>query len=269
MHGFDDQDLLRCALASERTYFGLGAEPLSRDGVFLANMPGLERLPASSVCIFDAREFSETEADAAISAAERHFQQAGVAMSRIYAGTSVETIDHIASPMGYRRRTEKIHAFQPLPPINGAGAVWKKVRGDDGWREKAAVHAIPSRASDGYDSPSEQWVALERQKSETGELGFWLFVQDGEAIATTGLMRCARGVLRIKNFFVRADRRGSGIGKLALATLLRQMGEAGENAIVVFSIEGSVGERLYLSSGAREIGRIYEWSRPLLEAENP
>ncbi len=76
-------------------------------------------------------------------------------------------------------------------------------------------------------------------------------------------MRCGDGVMRIKNFFVRSDYRGKGIGKLALQRFLRRLKSVGENAVIVLSIEGSVGERLYRSAGARDIGHIYEWSREL------
>ena len=76
-------------------------------------------------------------------------------------------------------------------------------------------------------------------------------------------MRCAERIVRIKNYFVRSDCRGRGIGKSALHDLLLQLQGAGENAVVVLSIVGSIGERLYRSAGAREIGKIYEWSRPI------
>ncbi len=130
------------------------------------------------------------------------------------------------------------------------------------------IQTPASKASDGYASNPEQWISLERQKAKTGKIDFWIYALSGQtderAIATTGLMRCADGVMRIKNYFVRSDVRRKGIGKMALQHLLRQLACEGESAVVVLSVEGSAGQRLYQSSGAREIGRIFECSRAML-----
>ena len=258
-----DDALLAHALDTERSYFRLGADAQEIDGALVAIMPGLERLPAASVCIFSERNMEQDEAARAVAHIESAFRRAGVATARIYTGKTSDGFDSGMRAAGYRRRTEKIHAFCPLPSSAAAGTAWRPVAGDGDWVAKAAIHALPSAASDGYDASPEQWIALERLKSQTDALGFWLYLEGGEPVATTGLMRCTEGVLRIKNFYVRADRRGRGVGKAALSSLLRQLKEAGENAVVVLSIEGSVGERLYRSAGARAIGRIFEWSRPL------
>jgi predicted GNAT family acetyltransferase len=122
---------------------------------------------------------------------------------------------------------------------------------------------MPSGASDGYEAAPEQWVALERQKSETGRLSFHIFSEGDQPVVTTGLIRLPNNVVRIKNFFVRSDQRRRGMGKMSVGHLLQFLSATGEKAAVVLSVEGSIGQRLYNSCGARDIGRIYEWSRPL------
>lgn len=186
-------------------------------------------------------------------------------MARIYTDASTDAFEGFMKQRGYRRRTENIHAFSPLPQADAEAfeAQWRPVHTPSDWEEKIAIHAFPSTASDGYDVAPEDWLTLERQKSHSGKLTFWLYFESNVPVATTGLIRCADGVLRIKNFFVRADRRREGMGKRALRNMLLQLATAGEMAVVVLSIEGSVGEHLYRSGGARDIGRIYEWSRAL------
>lgn len=58
MRTYDDATLLSCALSSEKAYFQLGARDWKKDGLLVAIMPGLERLPAASVCILDVKDRS-------------------------------------------------------------------------------------------------------------------------------------------------------------------------------------------------------------------
>jgi GNAT superfamily N-acetyltransferase len=263
MPTYDDASLLSHALSSEKAYFRLGAREWGSAETYVAIVPGLEHLPAASVCILEAGIGGGPALAAAIEAAETRFTASAVVTARIYTAESTDGFNGVMEQRGYRRRVENIHAFHPLPAAlpGSPESGWRPVRTDADWREKAAIHALPSTASDGYEISPEEWVSLERRKSETGELSFWLYSDAGRAVATTGLMRCADGVVRIKNFFVRADCRGKGVGKAAVGNMLRQLAARGDEAVVVLSIAGSVGERLYHSAGARDIGCIYEWAR--------
>lgn len=261
-----EESLLAGALLSERIYFGLGALEKSGAGWVLTNIPGLEALPAASVCILDAATLDFADAAArTIGLIENEFASLRASRARFYAGETPPEFESLMEDKGYQRRTEIVHAFAPLAqaPVADQASGWRPVRSELDWAEKAAVHALPSSASDGYDAAPDQWLALERRKAETGKIEFWLFRLDGLAVATTGLIRLPQHIVRIKNFFVRADHRRRGVGTKALGNLLRQLPAAGEKAAVVLSVEGSIGQRLYESAGAREIGRIYEWSRAL------
>ncbi len=166
---------------------------------------------------------------------------------------------------GYRRRSEIIHAF----PTADCGQVaedevkWRPVLSEQDWAAKETIHALASLGSDGYEAAPSQWVSLERRKSAAGHIEFWLYYEDGQPVVTTGVMRCPENIVRAKNFFVRADCRGRGLGSSALGNLLHLFCTTGEKAMILLSVEGSAGQRLYQSVGAKEIGRIYEWSRPL------
>jgi GNAT superfamily N-acetyltransferase len=256
-----------CALASERSYFRLAAEEHSGEHLLFAVVPGLESLPAASVCILDAEKLNMNELSQAIKEGEEAFARAGAHTARFYIGETDKNFSAFMEGRSYRRRTEIVHAVAPLPidQDDPSGAHWRKISCEEDWAEKAAIHTPPSLASDGYASHPSLWLSLERHKAATGKIDFWIYAlagpANGRAVATTGLMRCGDGILRIKNFFVQSDCRGKGIGKLALRCLLRQLKSTDENAAVLLSIEGSVGERLYRSVGARDIGHIYEWSR--------
>jgi RimJ/RimL family protein N-acetyltransferase len=259
-----DRELFAHALASERRYFGLGASTRSEPGLQLHIAPGFEALPAACVCILDPPE-SPGAAMGAIASAEAAFLVSGATWARFYIYEMESGLAPVLMAKGYRHRIEIVHGFDPVPDTREASPAgyWRPVRDEQDWLAKATVHAPPSKASDGYETVAEAWLSLERQRAETGGIEFWLYVEDDLPLATTGLMRTPDRVARIKNYYVRADRRRKGIGTTALQRLLLLLHDAGEKAAVVLSVEGSIGERLYRSAGAREIGRIHEWSRGL------
>lgn len=273
----NDEHLLDCALASERSYFTLAAEEHYGENFLFAVVPGLESLPAASVCILDAEKLDVSEFSRVIKNGEDAFARARARMSRFYTGETQKNVSALMEENSYRRRTEIVHAIAPFPADqhDQSYANWRKISSEQDWAEKAAIYAPPSLTSDGYPSDHSEWLSLERRKAATGKIDFWIYTPDeqsagllydypdGQAVATTGLMRCGDGVMRIKNFFVQPDCRRKGIGKMALHGLLRRLSKEGAHTAILLSIEGSAGERLYRSQGARDIGRIYEWSRAL------
>lgn len=256
--------LLARALESERVYFALGAQEHSGTGWRFLAMPGLPSLPAASVSYLETEHLSEAELTRAVAHIEAAFSDFRASFARIYTRETEPAFVAQMARKGYRCRTEIIHAFEPLPAADATNATqWREVRSERDWADKSAIHALPSGASDGYEAAPDQWVALERLKSETGKLSFHIFSRGDQPIVTTGLIRLPGNVVRIKNFFVRSDQRRRGMGKMAVGHMLQFLAATGEKAAVVLSVEGSIGQRLYNACGARDIGRIYEWSRPL------
>jgi GNAT superfamily N-acetyltransferase len=223
-------------------------------------MLGLPTLPAANVCFIDAADVCDPERW--IAELERGFLARGATRVRFYEQVPTSHLRETLTRRGYTQRCEIVHG--KMRPLGGAlrrvGA-WHPISGHQ-WNLKSGVHERSGRASDGYDVVTSQWVEMERRKSETGNLEFFLFYVKGQPVATIGLLRIAPDVVRLKNFLVKADYRRQGMGRTALQHLFEDELSDCEGAVIL-SVEGSPGHDLYQSLGLREIGRTYEWTRLL------
>lgn len=261
-----DSALLASARDSERIYFALGARTTLSLPWSLHVVPDFEHLPAAAVCLLDVGLSAERLPEH-LHAIERSFVLARVSRSRIYVTVDSPRLREQFSSLGYTWRCEIVHGVSiaehsAFPQERGR---WEPVDSDRGWREKQQLHELPSLGSDGYAVSACDWVAFERQKAEVGgdALKFWLFVVDDVPVMTLGTMPMESGIVRIKNLYVHPLARGRGVGCRALGAFLKQEGQRGATAAVLFSLEGSVGQRLYASLGGRALGRAHEWSREL------
>lgn len=129
MRDIDDKFLLECALASERTYFSLAAEEHTAENFLFAAVPGFGNLPAASVCLLGAENFSVNTLAQAVAQGEDAFARAGARTARFYTKNSEGSLTAFMEEKLYRRRTEIIHAITPLPadPDDLSHAGWRKV----------------------------------------------------------------------------------------------------------------------------------------------
>jgi hypothetical protein len=250
-------------MRSERLYFALGAEERSGPGWSLFYMPSLNALPAANVCLLDPPSRDVEDLSLWIAGIENVFIELGVSHARFYVNVLQQGMDEVMAHRAYSKRTEIVHAHLiESPQVRLCqGGSWKPVLSDNDWITKMALQRGTVSSSDGHGYSEEKWMHLERRKSESGQLQFFVYFENEQAAATIGIMKLVPGLARIKNFMVGPNRRGRGVGRAALAGLFESVLAPEYQSVVNFSIEGSAGQKLYSSMGAKEIGRTYEWIR--------
>lgn len=256
-------DALNAALQSEFAYFRAGA--VVRTGVdwFVTQMLGLEHIPSASYGFWDPACDNTAAARVAVTDIQTAFDQLGACQTRFYSKAISPLVAEFLGERGFLYREEVVF-LQPSHQPKQAGAVLEMcaVTSEADWQDKLALHQTSHELSDGHQASPEEWVALERRKAETGDLTLYLFKLDGEIVATAGLMRPVKGTVRLKNLFVGGHHRGKRLGRAMLEALAERAHRTHSCRPVIYAVKGSVGERLYASSGFQAVGSVYEWIKP-------
>ncbi len=251
---------LNAALESEFAYFRAAAIVRSGADWFVTQMPGLEHIPSASYGFWEPASDDTAAASTAVAEIEAAFLQLGACQTRFYTKAISPLLADALSERGFQHREEiTFHQASYQPAQSGTALEMCAVTSEADWRDKLALHETSDELSDGHKARAEEWVALERRKAETGDLTPYLFKLDGEIVATAGLMRPVEGTMRLKNLFVGGHHRGKRLGRAMLEALAERAHRGHGCRPVIYAVKGSVGERLYASSGFQAVGSIFEW----------
>lgn len=256
--------IAKALIDSDRQYFELNAET-SRVGPFqLARLPGFEALPAGLVCHQVAPVDDEAQRSRRhewLDLIERSCSSWSNPLVRIYS-KGCRAVQHLLEAHGYSCRQEigfaRTQAVQPtdrsfeLCPIDD----------ESGWQTKLEMHAESASVVDGHPCRPEQWVELERARSRSGRVRFYLVRQGDRIHGTLGLMRIG-SVLRLKNLYLRPGSRGRGIGTATLNRVFERIDGQHIKAVVLLALHGQTGEHFYRKLGMQDVCLLHEWSREL------
>ena len=257
-------------LESDRRYFGLGAESQSLGFGELCWVPGQSRNPAGCVYHIDfpgQKRLQGAAEGCPLASIEAAFVSLHSPIARIYTPT-----DCVLAPMlgqaGYECRSElgyliegsQVEGMQePLTHLLHL----RPVLSNQDWADKCTLQRSSKAVPDGHQHAPEDWIELERQRSRSGSIEWFLAETDGEICGTFGLARSV-GLTRIKNVLVHPKWRRKGIAQRMLKTVFaNELPESSTQAVGVFGVAGSLGERLYRSCGMSPVCEQLEWVRPL------
>lgn len=254
----------KALIDSDRQYFELNAES-SRVGPFqLARLPGFETLPAGCVCHQVAAVEGDEQRlrlDEWLERIERRYSSWGNPLVRIYS-KGCQQVRQLLEAHGYSCRHEIGFArTQAVLPTDSSFELCP-IDDESGWRTKLEMHSESSSPVDGHTCQPEQWVDLERARSRSGRLRFYLVRHRDQTHGTFGLMRVG-SVLRVKNLYLRPGSRGRGIGRATLNQVFERIDGQHTKAVVLLALSGEAGEHFYRKLGMQDVCILHEWSREL------
>ena len=258
--------MARALLESDRRYFELGSTVDALGGARIVWMPGMEKLPAACVVHRVTPESIEERAGRWVHDVTRRTTDLGCALARVYLDGPAPLLEEALAAAGYRRRVEVGYLVEGrLPPVMYPArrdVELREVVDEDGWEAKRKVHAGSEVAADGHANASDAWVDFERRKCDTGGMRAFLVEVSGEACGCVASLE-DHDLLRVKNLFVRADRRREGIAAQVLRLLSERAGRLGLAATGTFGIDGKPGDAVYRHLGMTPVVSQIEWSLPL------
>jgi len=249
-------------IESDVAYFEAGAAIEKLPGVTIAHMAGLQSLAAGCVVQRVDTEALEREPKPFIDRIETALRDLGMHSSRIYLEHSPLNVEHALVTRGYRPSVELAIALGSDRPLPEESLSFQVVESADDWAVKRRVHEAMSRAPDGHEASTDDWVAMEKRKCEVGYMTPYLVVCDGKVV---GAVNAApwKSVLRMKNLFVQPDCRLRGIG----SSIARQFGslalQEDKAAAGAFVLADAAFVNMYTDAGYQVIAQQTEWCRKL------
>lgn len=247
------------ALESDCCYFDLAARTERLDGATLVWMPGLESLSAASV----VQRINPSESpDTLIGRAGHACRIRGINILRLYLQEDLPLWSDRLPALGLSVREEQvmiagreqIRAWSGLPPV-----VVESVRDLADWEARYQLLATGGHAPDGYNVNARQYVEMEKQKSSTGKLDFYLVREAPGApvIASVGVMASANQT-RLKNLVVHPEFRRQGLASRTIAQIARTMITPG-GWLSAFAVGHPGRKSFYERMGFIHAASCYEW----------
>ena len=251
-------------LESDALYFELGAQSKALPGATLAWIRGLAALPAG--CVVQRVRPAEIGPDpgAWVRLVEGEVRETGTGLVRIYS-EEAPVLDAELEAQGYCRKRELAFVGRALEGSEKSlelGVRLREVVTEADWQAKEQVHRESPLGPDGHVGDAAQWVDLLRRKVRSGGKQSYLVESEGEVCGTVGAMEMD-DVLRLKNIVIRPSCRGRGLGLGVVYALHEMAAERGKNAMGVFAVEDSPGERMYRRAGMSEVAVVSEWTKQL------
>lgn len=250
------------AIESDCLYFEMAAEKQALTGGELVWMPGLESLSSASVV---QRIDHSLMPDQCISEAESFCLQHNISTIRLYLKVQDPRWSKILTQFGFISRSEYImiadqrlmDGWSDLEAIE-----LHPVSNESDWRERYRMLSDSENAPDGYAIEADKYIEMEKRKSATGQLSFYLARDsDGIAVGSVGLMHVG-SIRRIKNLLVRPDVRQKGVATRMITQIRRNFpGEDIQLAALAVDhpVRGSVYDRLGFINAAT----YFEWRKSI------
>lgn len=252
-------------LESDRRYFESAAELEPLGGAVLARMPALQGLPAACVVQRVAAAALPLPPGEWLDQLERRLLGMGYARVRLYVRPSgaAPALAAVLAERGYRASTEIGFLGRALhTPALPAGYRFDPVTTQADWVAKRALHRACAVGPDGHASAADEWVEMERRKTEAGYMQPYLLRRDGTACGTVGASASAH-LLRLKNLVIHPEHQKQGVGRTAVRCVAGVAHGLGKRAIGVFGIEHTPGAALYRAAGFHASVLQTEWTRRL------
>ena len=252
-----DAKLFAELMASEESYFSMGAQLTEVDGAEIAIMREFASQPAGAVVHRVDTGALKCRSSNWISHVEQVLKDGGANLSRIYVADDCNQTSVLLDQCDYQPRIEIGFAGEIMGETNGM--VLSPISNDHDWYLKAELHSAIGSSPDGHLSDGRDFVSLERAKSRSG-LDSYLAQLGEKTVGSIGAV-WGDGFVRAKNLVVHPDSQRHGIGSAMLAALNELARQRGIKHVGAFGIEGGAGSALYRNSGLDVVGSQTEWSK--------
>jgi ribosomal protein S18 acetylase RimI-like enzyme len=251
--------LLSLAASTDESYFRLGATCEQIFGARMHWMQGLGRLPGAVTVHCSSSDVAKGGIPF-LQQIERRLEDIGAVMARLYMDGVCSPSANVLTGLGYENREEAI--FVKRTWVDGRHDLRLRcVSSEADWEQKLGFHQAAVERPDGHAASAHDWVEMERRKCASGKMIAYMAEIGHETVGVCGALD-ENELRRLKNIVVHPAHRRRGIAGKMIAMV---SGQASRRVpACVFAVVGSVGELLYRSLGMHEIGRVTEWSKPLL-----
>jgi predicted GNAT family acetyltransferase len=261
-----DRDIRKQLIAdlveSDVAYFEAGAEIEMLPGATIAHMPGLHSLAAGCVVQRVDTDVLERDPGQFIDRVEMALHELGSRQSRIYLRHYSSNAEHALMARGYRARVELAIALDNAKHASPTTVAFRAIASDEDWALKTHIHNAMTTAPDGHSVRADDWVAMERLKSEAGYMTPYLVTCDQEVVGAVSAAPW-KSVLRLKNVFVHPDWRLLGVGTgiaQQFGPLALQMGKVAAGALV---LADATFISMYTNAGYEVVSQLTEWCKEL------
>lgn len=248
---------------SDIRYFQAAAQNIDMLGGQLSFMEGLSS--QAGACVFHSIGTLPSHEVSWLQALETNFVQRGVRRSRLYLQENRPEDEAFLKLNGYRpiielgmagpATSEKLETgLEPLELQPVREALWPLHR-----------HLLSScdSAPDGHRMQADDYATLERRKVEAGYMQLFLYLEDGKAQAIASL-DIKQDFARTKNLLIHPARRGEGLGKSVVASLMAIARQQGASAMGAYALsENKAAYEMYRSAGMEKVYQQYEWVKLL------
>jgi ribosomal protein S18 acetylase RimI-like enzyme len=256
-----DGEAASALLESDRLYFELGAELEGLRGASLAHMTGLEAVPAGCVVQVTDPAAAGEDPRSWIDAVEQKLHELGCSQRRLYLRERCRALEGVLHERGYRARQEVGYVAAGPVASRRSDVRLSPVLSDSDWDAKRAIHERSGVGPDGYLTPADGWIELERRKCQAGPMRAFLIVAAGSVCGAVCSLE-VEGLLRLKNIVIAPSARRQGIAVETVHLLWLQALEAGRRAFGTFAVRGGIGDTVYRAAGLKSAAALMEWARP-------
>jgi len=262
IHVSTSQSITDAAIESDCAYFEMAAQEKVLTGGQLLWMPELESLSSSSVV---QRIDISVSPDTCISEAENFCLQHNIGTVRLYLKDQNPRWSQILTQFRYVSRSEHImiadqHVIEHWPDQKTIDLY--PVVDESDWTERYRILFSSGNAPDGYAIEADKYIDMEKKKSATGQLTFYLARDSGGiAVGSVGLMKVG-SLRRIKNLIVHPDFRQKGIATRMIAQFGRKFIEMG-NQLAAFAVDHPVRGSVYDRLSFKKSATYFEWRKSI------
>lgn len=248
--------LAKALVASDRTYFSLGATVERMGPVEVLWMPGLTGVPAG--CVGWVARTNRDPTDR-VGDAIRRMEELGVGLVRIYCLGGDDTLAPHLGARGFLRRNEIGFVAQGAVGVENHDVRLRPAADDAGWDRRRDLYRQADLASDGHGGSADDFLAVERRKCATGSMIPYLIEVGGEVAGAVATL--AEGpLLRLKNLYLAPVFRGRGVGAGVIYRAWELAARGPQQALGMFGVAGSRASALYASAGLSPATELTEWS---------
>lgn len=252
--------------SSEIDYFAAASRCESLGIASLTHMEGFESLAAGSVVqgIVD-NEIKKID-KCWLSKIEQRLLALHIFQARIYLGKEYIAVSRLLSSCGYKPKVEIGLLCEANtktdPEIANNNIRLAPIIDEKGWLEKKRIYDHIEMGPDGYSSPVDKWIELEKRKCHVNYMRPFLIYYDDDVCGTVNVA-IQKHIIRLKNIVVHPSFRRLGIGRSTSSLFSGIAARHGKAYAGCFALADKPSLAMYQQAGFMPVCYQTEWSKEL------
>jgi len=256
----EEADLL---LESDYVYFELGAKNAQGPVAVHSFMPEFRDLPAACVWHRLPADVDVLALARLLPRMEAYHKKLSVSFLRLYTPFPVASaVEKLLQEARFQRRVETGYRFKVTPPAVPSGLRFHPVCTASDWKQKTDLQALDNKQADGHAVSATRYVAMEREKTRSGKLHFYLCYDGLSCIGSVGWMELGT-LVRFKNLYIHSTFRRQRYATRVVSGLIEMAAARQMHTIGCFALDGEAGEGIYKGLQFDPVVKQIEWMKTL------